>query len=324
MSKNILLTNHYASEPLEIIQSFVPDGFALMTLDHLDKEELIHKVKFADYILASGRLPVDGEVLSQASKVRMIQRTGVGLDTVDRAALAYYGIPLYVNAGVNAVSVAEHSILLMLSCLRRLPVIHQDTRQGIWQKQKQGLKTHELKGKTVGLIGMGNIGKLVAEMLKGFSVRTIYHSRSRLSPELESQIRAEAVSLEQLLARSDIISLHCPLTAETAQLISEETVRKMKRGVILINTARGKLIDETVLIQALKEGQVRGAGIDVYESEPIAADSELLKLTNVITTPHIGGITYESFGEMMRRALFNIQCFAENRLDLIEKYRYLL
>ena len=317
----ILLTNHYEGKPAEIIKSAVPDGFELEMLESVSQQELEGKVKEADYLLVSGRLKINRTVLENATNIKMIQRTGVGLDSMDLEYIRNHDIPFYVNKGVNAQSVAEHTILLMLASLRNLVEINENTKRGIWKKQAQGVCTHELCGKTVGLIGMGAIGRKVAGMLKAFGAEVLYNDVSKMKQEDENTLGIKFSTREEIIEKSDIISLHCPLTDDTRHMINDRAVNKMKNGVILINTARGGLIDEAALINGIKNGKIAGAGIDVYEKEPVD-NSEVLNLQNVITTPHIGGVTYDSFYQMMYQAMRNIEMFDKGQLQEIEQSRY--
>lgn len=317
----ILLTNHYEGKPAEIIKSAVPDGFELEMLESVSQQELEGKVKEAEYLLVSGRLKINRTVLGNAQNIKMIQRTGVGLDSIDLEYIRNHDIPFYVNKGVNAQSVAEHTILLMLASLRNLVEINENTKRGIWKKQAQGVCTHELCGKTVGLIGMGAIGRKVAGMLKAFGTEVLYNDVSKMKQEDENALGIKFSTREEIIEKSDIISLHCPLTDDTRHMINDRAVNKMKNGVILINTARGGLIDEAALINCIKNGKIAGAGIDVYEKEPVD-NSEVLNLQNVITTPHIGGVTYDSFYQMMYQAMRNIEMFDKGQLQEIEQSRY--
>lgn len=317
----ILLTNHYEGKPAEIIKSAVPNGFELEMLESVSQQELEGKVKEADYLLVSGRLKINRTVLGNAQNIKMIQRTGVGLDSIDLEYIRNHDIPFYVNKGVNAQSVAEHTILLMLASLRNLVEINENTKRGIWKKQAQGVCTHELCGKTVGLIGMGAIGRKVAGMLKAFGAEVLYNDVSKMKQEDENALGIKFSTREEIIEKSDIISLHCPLTDDTRHMINDRAVNKMKNGVILINTARGGLIDEAALINGIKNGKIAGAGIDVYEKEPVD-NSEVLNLQNVITTPHIGGVTYDSFYQMMYQAMRNIEMFDKGQLQEIEQSRY--
>lgn len=321
--RTIVITNHYTSGPLSIIKEVLPAGFNLVNLAAVSREELLKEVKQADYILASGRLKIDMTVLDAAPGLKMIQRTGVGLDSIDIEALRTRGIPLYVNQGVNSDSVAEHTLLLMLAVLRRLPSVHEEVKSGVWIKQGNGIRNRELKGKTVGIIGMGSIGRRVAELLTGFGVRIVYNDVHRMPSELEETLRATYVSFDSLLGCSEIITLHCPLSESNRNLIGPYALSKVRRGCIIVNTARGGLIDETALAGALDDGRVSGAGLDVFLTEPINHDSPILKCENVVLTPHIGGVTYDSFKRMMSEAMFNIASFENGDMSRIENRRYI-
>lgn len=319
----ILLTNHYDEKALSILSSILPQGFSLESLSRVSKEELMDKAVLADYFLVSGRLRIDECVLDAAKKLRMIQRMGVGLDTLNLSEIKRRGIPLYVNQGINARSVAEHTVMLMLASLRRLTVVNSEVRGGHWARQSQGLRNTELFGKTVGLIGMGNIGRFVASMLKPFGAEVKYYKPSRCSQDLEDQLSVTYASFDSIIEQADILSLHCPLTPETKGIIGKKQLESMKQGTIIINTARGELIDEVALIKALKNGRVAFAGLDVFSTEPLQMTSPLLNMENVILTPHISGITRDSFLAMAREAFNNIRLFDSGEFELIKGNRRL-
>lgn len=320
--KSILCTNKYENEPLSILEKELPDGFELKFLEEQTEECLRDSVADIDYILAGGRLHITDEVLNNAANLKMVQRTGVGLDTLDLNALERRRIPLYVNKGINAQSVAEHTLMLILACLRRLTVIDKNTRKGIWKKQEQGLQTHELRGKTVGIIGMGNISRILVSLLQPFHVRILYYSRFRLETSFEKEKGMEKVSLNELLRSSDIISIHCALRDDTRNLVNRDMVDEIKNGAVLVNTARGGIVDESALTAALISGKIAYAGIDVHAMEPFKDDYPLRNLDNVILTPHVAGVTADSFSSMMHQAFYNIKCFEEGRFEEIEYSRY--
>ena len=291
-------------------------------LEEATTDCLAQSVSDADYLLAGGRVRLDENALRHAEKLKMVQRSGVGLDSIDLEALKRHGIPLYVNRGVNAQSVAEHALLLMLACLRRLTEIHANTVAGIWKKQEQGVKTFELHGKTVGLVGMGSIARKVAGLLKPFGVRILYFDPSRPDEKTERELAIEYTDLNTLLAESDIVSLHCPLTDGNRHLIDGKAVSRMKHGAVLVNTARGGLVDSAALHAALQDGRLSFAGLDVHEAEPLPAEYPLKSLPNVILTPHIAGVTADSFRAMMTDAMHNIELFDKGQLSEIEHCKY--
>lgn len=315
----ILHTARYVGAPWEILKSVVPEGFYVETLDELSHECLVRQARDADYLLVSGRLSIDEDVLSAAKHLKMIQRTGVGTEMLDLEAIRRHGIPVYVNAGVNARSVAEHTMTLILACLKRLPQINGQTHSGVWKKQQQGVTTRELYGKTVGLVGMGNIGRTVASMLQPFGTNIIYTDVFRQGEDVEKWLRLTYYnSFESLLPDVDILSFHCPLTPENTEMLNRNSLAKMKKGAIVVNTARGKLISPDALFDALQSGRIASAALDTHYEEPIKEGYRLAKLENVILTPHIGGLSFEAFQSMMIAAVENISSFEKGLLDEIK------
>lgn len=318
----ILHTAKYTGVPWDILKSVVPEGYDLKTLEELSYDCLVHEAVDADYLLVSGRLPIDEGVISVTNHLKMIQRTGVGTEMLDMEAIQRHNVPVYVNAGVNARSVAEHTLSLMLACLKRLPQINADTHECIWKKQQQGVTTHELYGKTVAMVGMGNIGRTVAAMLRPFGVKITYTDVFRQSSEVEEQLGLIfCEKFERILADADILSFHCPLTRDNTEMLNKGTIAMMKDGAIVVNTARGKLINSNDLYEAIMEGKITAAGLDTHYEEPIKEGYKLAELDNVILTPHIGGLSYEAFQSMMLGAMENIKAFEEGRFEEIESKR---
>lgn len=316
--RKILHTAKYTGLPLKILNNACPDGFIVKTLDEATEAQLIKEAVDADYLLVSGRLPINEAVLSAAKHLKMIQRTGVGTEMLDMDAIKRHNIPVYVNAGVNARSVAEHTMTLMLASLKRITLINQDTHCGIWKKQQQGVTVHELYGKTVALVGMGHIGSLVAQMLQIFGVKIIYTDIVRQSIETEERLDlCYYDSFENLLPDADILSFHCPLTPQNKEILNKRTLSLMKKGSIVVNTARGKLINPDDLYEALKSGHIFSAALDTHYEEPIKEGYRLAELDNVILTPHIAGLSYEAFHDMIHGAMENIVAFENGHLSEI-------
>ncbi len=245
---NILLTNRYDEGPLGILMEALPHGFTLTALERASRECLMEKIACADYLLVSGRLRIDEEALAAAKRLRMIQRTGVGIDMLDLEYIRNSGIPLYVNKGVNANSVAEHALMLTLAVLRKLPSVDADVRRGTWSKQATGVTCNELCGKMVVLVGMGSIGRRVAALLAPFQADVRYVDPFPLPQEDEAALGVTRMELGEAVGKADIISLHCPLNEQTKKMLGKEEFGAMKKGIILINTARGGLIDEESLV----------------------------------------------------------------------------
>lgn len=320
----IVHTAKYTGIPWEILKSVIPDGFKVETLDELSYDCLLRQTVNADYLLVSGRLPIDEGVLSVAKHLKMIQRTGVGTEMLDMDAIRKHSIPVYVNAGVNARSVAEHTLTLILCCLKNIPRIDRNVKQGVWKKQQTGVTCNELYGKTVGLVGLGAIGRQVASYLHTFGAKVIYTDILRATIETERQLLLTYVpTFQELLPQVDILSLHCPLTPENKGMLDAGAISQMKEGSMVVNTARGKLIEPEALYSALCSGKIRAAALDVHYEEPIPQDYIFAKLDNVILTPHIGGLTYEAFSSMMNDAIENIVSFEKGECDLIKNKQLL-
>lgn len=318
----ILHTARYTGVPLELLMSACPQGFSVKTLDEATHEQLIKEASMADYFLVSGRLPIDKTVIDNAPRLKMIQRTGVGTEMLGVNAIKQRGIPVYVNAGVNAQSVAEHTLTLILACLKRLPQVNLQTHLGVWKKQQTGVTTRELKGKTVAIVGMGNIGRLVALMLQVFGAKVIYTDVVRQPVETERLLGLGFYdSIEAMLPNADILSFHCPLTPENTEILNRRTLAMMKDGAVVVNTARGKLINPDDLYEALKKRHLSAAALDTHYEEPVKEGNPIAELDNVILTPHIGGLSRESFERMLRDAMENIKAFEEGRLSEIESKR---
>ena len=315
----ILHTARYTGLPLEILQKACPTGFIVKTLYELSYQQLVKEAADADYFLVSGRLPIDKAVLDAAQNLKMIQRTGVGTDMLDKQEIKKRGVPVYVNAGVNARSVAEHTMMLILATLKRLPQINEQMHKGVWKKQLSGVSTNELYGKTVGIVGMGHVGRLVASMLRPFGAKLIYTDVVRRSESEEKELDLTYISsFTELLPQVDILTLHCPMVTENLEALNANTIAQMKDRAIIINTARGKLINPDALYEALKSGHIKAAALDTHYEEPIKEGYKLAELDNVILTPHIGGLSYEAFEAMMQEAMKNIEAFEQGRLLEIE------
>ena len=254
----------------------------------------------ADLVIADRRHRhrIDRPLLSRMSRCRLIQQAAVGFDSVDHRAAAEYGIPVANAAGYNRDSVADWTVMAMIALLRRSFWLDRQLRAGRWHDQdlmRGGeLLGHELGAMTVGIIGMGNVGSAVARRLAPFGCRVVF--ADVLHPTIEG---ATQVDLETLLATCDIVCVHAPLDVDTHALIGGAELSKMKEGAYLLNAARGPIVDERALIAALRSGHLAGAALDVFEVEPLALDSPLRGLENVILAPHRGGATVEADARLL-------------------------
>ena len=245
----------------------------------------------ADALIVRSGLTVDASVLSKAPKLRVIGRAGVGVDNLDLPAATAAGVLVMNTPGGNSVSVAEHTVALMLSLARSIPQATASTKSGKWEKKR--FMGTELRSKTLGIVGLGSIGREVVKRAKAFEMRIIA-TDPFVNSQTAQDVGVELVPLSALFAQSDYITLHTALTPESQRMLSRDSFQKMKNGVRIINCARGELIDEAGLQEALDSGKIAGAALDVFETEPPRRDDPLLKLDRLVATPHIGGSTEEA------------------------------
>jgi D-3-phosphoglycerate dehydrogenase len=259
----------------------------------------------ADYAI-SGQVGVSGDVLRAARKLKLLHKWGVGVDNLDIETARELDIRVARTTGSNAVPVAEFTLGLTLSALRYIAFGHAALKQGDWRGGRLPGETFQLSGKTVGIVGFGAIGKNVAKLLKGFGCIILYSKRQPLDAAEEAALGVKYAPLPELLAKSDIVSLHCPLTPETADMIDKAAFRAMKRTAVLVNVARGGVVVESDLVDALRAGEIAGAAMDVFSIEPLPADSELLSLDNLVVTPHLAAIAADNFAPTVKRMFDNI------------------
>ncbi|MFJ1457116.1 phosphoglycerate dehydrogenase [Nocardia wallacei] len=266
------------------------DGVEVRWVDGPNRPELLAAVPDADALLVRSATTVDAEVLEAGKNLKIVARAGVGLDNVDVPAATERGV-MVVNAPTSNIhTAAEHAVTLLLSAARQIPAADATLREHTWKRSK--FNGVEIFGKTVGVVGLGRIGQLFAARLAAFETKIIAYD-PYVSPARAAQLGIELVSLDELLQRADLISVHLPKTPETKGLFSKEKLALTKPGVIIVNAARGGLIDEQALADAITSGHVRAAGIDVYETEP-CTDSPLFELPQVVVTPHLGASTSEA------------------------------
>ncbi len=256
-----------------------------------DKEKLAAAIDGFDGLAIRSATKVTAKLLEQAKGLKVIGRAGIGVDNVDIPAATARGIIVMNTPFGNSITTAEHAITLMLSLARQIPEADTSTRAGKWEKNK--FLGVEIFGKTLGVIGCGNVGSIVADRAIGLKMKVIAYDPF-LSAERALDLGVEKVELDELWQRADFITLHTPLTDRTRNIINADTLKLTRKGVRLINCARGELVDEAALVAALKSGHVAGAAIDVFPEEPPPADSPLFGLPNVVCTPHLGASTLEA------------------------------
>ncbi|NLH38060.1 MAG: 3-phosphoglycerate dehydrogenase [Thermotogaceae bacterium] len=261
-----------------------------LTSQHYEKDELMKLMPEIEVLVVRSATKVTADLIEAGKKLKIIGRAGTGLDNIDVEAAKAKGIKVINTPGANSISVAELTIGFMIACSRHIARGTSDLKNGKWTKKE--LEGHELFGRTVGIIGFGNIGREVAKRLAAFSMRILAYD-----PFVkESDLPVEIVDLETIYKESDYITVHVPLTPETKKLINKETIDKMKDGVIIINAARGGIVDEEALYEGLKSGKIYAAGLDTFELEPPTDElrQKLLALPNIVATPHIGASTFEA------------------------------
>jgi D-3-phosphoglycerate dehydrogenase len=282
----VLLAEKLSSSVVDLLS----DSCEIKQVDGTDRPALLAAVADADALLVRSATKVDAEVLAAATRLKVVARAGVGLDNVDVEPATARGV-MVVNAPTsNIVSAAEHAVALLLSAMRHVPAADASLRSGEWKRS--AYSGVELSGKVVGVVGLGKIGQLVAQRLAAFGTELIAYD-PYVAPARAAAMGIELVSLDELLERADVVSIHLPKTPETLGLIGKDQLARTKKGVIIVNAARGGLVDEDALAEAVRSGQVGGAGIDVYLTEPTTA-SPLFELPQVVVTPHLGASTREA------------------------------
>ncbi len=307
MTAHIAFLTPMATAIVAEINALLPKGFTIAFAQTNERAEHVQMLKHADYAIAAATW-IDGELIRLAPRLRMIQKWGIGVDKIDLKAAREARVMVAITSGVSSGPVAEHTIMLMLAVYRRLPLAHRSLGLGQWLAPELRPLCFQLANKTVGLLGFGNIAQQVARRLQGFDVKVLYHSRTRASVQTEEQFNAHYVDFETLLGQSDVLSLHLPSTPATHHLINAQALEKMKASAILINTARGEIIDQAALISALRGHRLNGAGLDTFETEPTEASNPLFHMDQVVVTPHSGAAVLDNVANIVRHAFRNIAC----------------
>lgn len=259
-------------------------------VDGTDRAALLGALSDIDALIVRSETQVDAEVLAAAPRLKVVARAGVGVDNIDLDAATRAGVLVLNAPGANAVSAAEHTIALLLGVTRQVPMADASTRAGRWERKK--MKPVDLKGRTVGIVGLGRVGSRVAQRLRAFEMQVLAYD-PYISTQRFTELGAAPVDYQTLLANSDVVTFHVPSNAETAHMLGRETIPLLKPGAIVINAARGEVVDQEALAEAIRSGQVGGAGVDVFPHEPCIS-SPLFDLPSVVLSPHIGGSSAEA------------------------------
>ncbi len=283
----ILVMDKVATAAVELLKE---KGFEVEEAQGLGEDEMVEKIKGFDALIVRSATKATKKVIDSSDNLKVIGRAGAGVDNIDLEAASAKGIKVLNTPGANTISVAEHTLAMTLSLCRRTPKAHASLRAGKWEKHL--FKGRELFGKTIGVIGAGKIGREVIKRLKAFDVNILV-ADPFLDENAAKEIGVKRVELDELLKESMIITIHVPMTEKTKNLLDEKEFNEMKDGVKIINIARGGIVNERALLNALNSGKVAGAAIDTFENEPNPMP-ELLKHDNIVVTPHLGAATVEA------------------------------
>ncbi|MCE7644413.1 NAD(P)-dependent oxidoreductase [Vibrio fluvialis] len=302
-----LLYKNSSSIPPQIIEAMkqrTPTGFTLEICDAQTSDDRRQAIlKDAEFVMVYSVPLDDYDVLGA---VKLVQLLSAGSDLLDVGKFRQLDIPVANNGSVNSWTVAEHTVLLMLGLLRKLPLHHNSMQHGIWLGHQHALSMRELRGKQVGIIGFGHIGQSVAQIVAGFQGNVCYYSRSQAPLDVEQQHNARWMPLNELLQTSDIITIHTPLLESTKSLLSYDEFQQMKPSSLLINTARGAIVDEAALVHALDNHLIAGAALDTFITEPLAKDNPFIGRENVIVTPHVVGTSIDNWERRIQFCFSNI------------------
>jgi len=288
MSMKILVSDPLPKTSVDMLRA--APGVEVVEKIKLSEEQLLPLVADIDAWVVRGETKVTRRLIDAAPRLRWVGRAGAGLDNIDVAAAKERGIEVMNVPGANSIAVAELTFGLLLALFRKLPEADASLRRGEWLKSK--LMGRELRGKTLGIVGTGKIGRAVAQRALAFEMKCVGYD-PLVAPEAMRAAGVEPATLETLLALSDVVSLHLPVTPETKAMFNASRIASMKKGAVLVNAARGALVDEAALLEALQSGHLAGAALDVFAVEPAGANP-LLSLPNVVASPHIGASTREA------------------------------
>lgn len=305
----VLLSGKLHDDGMAVLRS--RDDVTVVQMASEDPAEFVAKLPEADALLIRTAL-LPREALVAAGRLKVVSRHGVGYDNVPVDALTERGIPLAVVGGIHSGTVAEHAMFLMLALAKAALDNDRAVRDGQWNAARAKLAAFELAGRTLLLIGFGRIGRAVAKRCQGFAMRVLVHD-PLIDAAALGHLGCEARGLDELLAEADFVSLHAPLLPATRHLVDARALSRMKRSAYLINTARGPLVDEAALVAALEAGTIAGAGLDVFETEPLAGDSPLRTLESVVLSPHVAGMSEFAVRAMTERCIESILAHLDGR-----------
>lgn len=313
MSPRIVFVTDFP-DAADVAREMAPSGFDLV-IAPARSAEYKEAMRDAEFLVGFVDRLVDEELYKTGPNLKLVQLLSAGYDKADIAAARKSGVPISNNGGANSVAVSEHALLLMLAVSRQLVRQHTSVTAGRWRGNSTP-RVHELRGKTLGVVGLGTIGKKTARLAAAFGMQVNYYDIARLTEDQEDALGVRFRLLRELLRTSDVVTLHTPLNASTRHLIGSEELALMKPSAILVNTARGPVINEEALYTALTSEVISAAGLDVFDQEPPHENNPLFGLDNVILTAHLAGPTFESNTARVRNAFDNVQRVARGDAPL--------
>jgi phosphoglycerate dehydrogenase-like enzyme len=302
-----------SAEVGEIAREMAPGGFETVIVSD---SEVVASLPGTEYMICYPHVPMRDAFYKAAPKLKLVQLLSAGYDNVDLEAARRAKVPLSNNGGANAISVSEHALMLMLTVYRKVVWQHGSVSGGRWRGNGPAPRMYELYDKTLGIVGLGTIGKKVARLGRAFGMRVQYFDIARLSENEADVLGVKFRLLRELIRTSDIVSLHVPLNESTRHMIGAEELALMKPTSIIINTSRGPVIDEVALHKTLSAGKIFGAGLDVFDQEPPPSDNPLFRLDNVVLTAHFAGPTWDNHTARFRNAFDNVQRVARGEPPL--------
>ena len=289
MTDRIVVSDKLGAAGLEVLRGIA--GYEVTDVAGKGPEALDAALADAVALVVRSETKVTAAMIAKAPRLTVIGRAGMGVDTIDVEEASRRKIAVLTAPGANSNSVAEYTFALLLALCRKVPAASASVASGKWDRK--AFEGTELRGKTLGLVGLGRVGSLVASIASGFGM-TVVGTDPVFTPDVATALRVDLVSLGELIRRADVVSLHAKLTPESQHLLNETRLRAMKKGVLIVNTARGALIDDAALVRALVDGHVAGAALDVYDLEPLPADSALRTAPNIVLTPHLAASAKEA------------------------------
>jgi phosphoglycerate dehydrogenase-like enzyme len=291
---------------LEVLRQLAPAGLEVTVVER-NGDDFAQVLRDTEYLVGYADKEMDDAFYENAKSLKIIQLISAGYDKANIEAAERAGVAICNNGGANSGPVAEHTLMFMLALARQLMRQHDDVKSGRWKRGSIAKEVFPLEGRTLGIVGLGTIGKKTARFARAFGMNVNYYDIVRLSEEAEVQMGIRFRLLDEILSTSDFVSAHVPFTPRTVRMFGKDQFARMKKSAFFVNTARGEIVDESALVEALRNGTIAGAALDVFEQEPPSTESPLFKMKNVVVSPHLAGPIWDTQHQKFRNAFDNIQ-----------------